>query len=239
MEAFVISLKERSDRRASFDRQKKSFGKFFPFEDTTYFYAIDGREERPPTWWRSTAGAWGCFESHLSIIELCLDKGIDEVAIFEDDVLFHEDFPALFHSFYSQLPDDWEQAYLGGQFLDPHIEIVAPMVAKPVEVNRTHAYMLRGESALLRASKVLYYRARTSKKCQVDYLYGSMHQAREIAVYAAFPWLCGQGASRSDVKDRPIKVNWWPDAVLVSRPRIHEKIIAPTQDKDNSNATNG
>jgi hypothetical protein len=44
----------------------------WPFPDPERFAAIDGRRLATPPQWRAGNGAWGCYRSHLLILEKCL-----------------------------------------------------------------------------------------------------------------------------------------------------------------------
>ncbi len=45
------------------------------------FAAIDGRRLATPEQWRAGNGAWGCYRSHLLILEKCLLEGIDSCGL--------------------------------------------------------------------------------------------------------------------------------------------------------------
>ncbi len=60
----------------------------WPFPDVERFAAIDGRRLATPEQWHAGNGAWGCYRSHLLILEKCLLEGIDSYVVFEDDAGF-------------------------------------------------------------------------------------------------------------------------------------------------------
>jgi hypothetical protein len=98
----------------------------------------------------------GCTLSHLALLKHIIAAEIPETLIFENDVELPADFHERFKTFYSNLPADWDMAYLGWSFGDPtHDEQlkrpVAPGVALiPTGSMQTHAYMVT-----LRAAKFL------------------------------------------------------------------------------------
>lgn len=62
---------------------------------------------------RTKDGMIGCTLSHLKLWEK-ISNGNDEIVlILEDDVLFADNFWDKFNKYYSQLPADWDIAYLG------------------------------------------------------------------------------------------------------------------------------
>ncbi len=89
----------------------------WPFPDVERFAAIDGRRLATPEQWRAGNGAWGCYRSHLLILEKCLLEGIDSYVVFEDDAGFVPDFVEHLEAYVRELPEDWGLAYLGGQHL--------------------------------------------------------------------------------------------------------------------------
>ncbi len=147
----VSLLSKRPERRERLDRHLVEAG--WPFAMPEYYSAIHGETVGHPEWWRVGNGAWGCYRSHLNILERCLNEGIESVLILEDDAVLHHDFPKRVEQFLTKVPDDWGMLYLGGQHL--HENITPPRsindeVMIPFNVNRTHAYAVRGEEYLKR-----------------------------------------------------------------------------------------
>lgn len=201
---FVISLERRSDRLGRFCSR---FPDDWPLQEVEVFRAVDGSAEARPPWWRATAGAWGCYQSHLRILRQCLDDGVDRVLVLEDDVTFAKDFAARLAAL--DVPGDCQQLYLGGQHLAPPEAGPAGFVVGR-NVNRTHAYAVFGREALellvdhLRPERELW-----ASKHHIDHHYGILHRERRIRVYAAQPWLCGQVGGRSDVGKSIMAERWW------------------------------
>lgn len=63
---------------------------------------------------RKTAGQLGCMMSHLECIRYAQKNKLRNVLILEDDVEFHPDVQDLFSQAVSELPNDWDMLYLGG-----------------------------------------------------------------------------------------------------------------------------
>lgn len=201
---FVISLARRKDRLAAFCSR-------FPIDWTLpaveAFAAVDGTTETRPGWWRATAGAWGCYRSHLGVLELCIARSIDRVLIFEDDATFVHDFSARAAAV--NVPHDCEQLYLGGQHLATPGRGPDGLVVG-TNVNRTHAYAVFGRSAInllvdhLQPDPQLW-----KSRHHVDHHYGTLHAKRLIGCYAVHPWLCGQAGGQSDVGKGSLNERWW------------------------------
>ncbi|KAA5541548.1 glycosyl transferase family 25 [Roseiconus nitratireducens] len=224
---FLINLDGRHDRlREWFDQLPKPW----PFPKPERFAAIDGRRVPPPTHWRAGNGAWGCYRSHCLILEKCLSEGIDSYVVFEDDAGFCNDFAKRFQKFVCELPDDWGLAYLGGQHLysvaHPPVRI-SEHVYLPYNVNRTHAFMVRGRSNMVSLYRHLHSRD-WKKANHIDHHLGRMIQRRyhgiarrnvgkgSVAVYAPDRWLVGQLPTRSNISGRRwSETRFFNDAVNV------------------------
>lgn len=201
---FVISLARRLDRLEAFAARLPAD---WPLPRPCLFEAVDGLAEAVPAWWRAPAGAWGCYRSHLELVECCLAEGIDRVLVLEDDAAFVPDFAARLAAL--DVPDDCQQLYLGGQHLAaPEAGPDGLVVGR--NVNRTHAYAVLGRLALeLLREHLQPDPARWTSKHHVDHHYGILHRERRIRVYAVRPWLCGQAGGTSDVGKSAARERWW------------------------------
>lgn len=201
---FVISLARRPDRLDAF------YGGLPPgwqLPVPRVFAAVDGLTEARPAWWKSTPGAWGCYRSHLALVESCLANDIGRVLVLEDDATFVPDFAARVDSL--DVPEDCQQLYLGGQHLSTP-ERGPPGLVVGRNVNRTHAYALFGRDTLelvrdhLQPDPALW-----TTRHHVDHHYGVLHRERRICVYAVQPWLAGQAGGTSDVGKSAARDRWW------------------------------
>ena len=153
----------------------------------------------------------------LLILEKCLSEHIDSYVVFEDDAGFAEDFAEQLNEFVDELPPDWGMAYLGGQHLyagkhPPHK--VSEHVYRPYNVNRTHAFMVRGRDNM----KALYRHLTWNDwhtKHHIDHHLGRFIQRRyeslvqgknvqreSIAVYTPDRWMVGQLPTKSNICGR-------------------------------------
>lgn len=89
---YCISLKKRTDRRKHITEMMAKHGLEFEFFD-----AIENKN-----------GTLGCFDSHVEVLKLAREKGLDKVMIMEDDCEFIRDFEL------PEFPDNWEMLFLGG-----------------------------------------------------------------------------------------------------------------------------
>ena len=142
--AYCVSLDRRADR---WERFVQNIPSDWPFCEVERFAGIDGKLCPTPAWWKQGGGAWGCYRSHLTLIEQALNRGHESILLFEDDAVFCEGFSQRATEFLEAVPDDWGMIYFGGQHLfvnqNPPLR-VNDLVFRPYNLNRTHAFALRG-----------------------------------------------------------------------------------------------
>jgi len=201
-----ISLKRRPDRREAF---RSRLPVDWPWRPVEIIDAIDGTLCKHPQWWKQGGGAWGCYRSHLGVIESAINDGAGSILILEDDVTFVEGFSVKAQEYLCRLPTDWGQAYFGGQHLK-RPERVCDGVMRAMNINRTHAYALRGIANMQECYRWLCNTENWPPRNHVDHHYGRMHEARIIPAYTPSDWLCGQSAdAKSDVCWKEMKERWW------------------------------
>jgi hypothetical protein len=175
--------------------------------------AVDGRKVGQPSWWRAGAGAWGCLQSHIQIIEQASMDGLRSVLILEDDVTFCDDFSTRLAPFLDRVPDDWHQIYLGGQHLcqrkSPPIRINEEVI-RPFNVNRTHAYALHQRFYRPAYEYLTDYatHARAPGR-HIDHRYGALHETGRFNIYAPTRWLAGQQESLSNISGHQERTRFW------------------------------
>jgi hypothetical protein len=202
-----VSLDRRRDRWQRFQGRVPAD---WPFQKVLQAEAIDGQRCPPPPWWTESAGAWGCSRSHYRVIEQALNSGADSLLVFEDDAVFSKNFVADVREFFEHLPDDWQMVYLGGQLLKVHFRPPAKVndwVYRPFNVNRTHAYAVRGEML-----EVLYRwlnEPRWYGGHIVDHHIGRLHETGDYQVYVPRRWLVGQAAGPSDITGKTNPTAFW------------------------------
>ena len=186
MQRFVINLDSRPDRLAAFKA-------VCPFDDVVRWPA--SIPVLVPDWWRSQPGAFGCYLSHMKLLQYCILQRYDVVTIFEDDAIPCEDFVARYDAFIAALPDDWQWVYLGGQHLDC-VEVVNKSVRRGTNINRMHAYMLK-RSRMLSLYEQLRSEIPWTTSHHIDHYLGALHKHERV--YSPATWLFGQAQGVSDV----------------------------------------
>lgn len=212
---FLISLKRRADRREQFFQSLKKTGLNWNVE---VFDAMDGNILGCPESFKQVgAGAFGCWVSHLNLLTRATNEGWKNVLIFEDDALFVDDFADKLHASLEELPNDWDQFYLGFQPWNTDVAkptVVSEHLWRVGDANRTHAYAInqRGYQSFL---KHLYSYDKRPSGFHIDHWLGQLHRElgsdgrHVVNVYATRPQLVAQGEGRSDISNRINHINLW------------------------------
>lgn len=220
---YCINLDRRPDRWERFQSQMPADWPFRPIQRVA---AMDGRRVPPPAWWSQGGGAWGCYRSHVQIIEQALNTGLRSLLILEDDALFDPQFTEKAVRFVQELPPDWGMVYLGGQhlFVDQHPPLrISPLVYRPYNVNRTHAYALRGPMI----QRVYHHLMQQNwePKDHIDHHLGRFHQTQKSAIYCPANWLVGQMEGDSNISGRHAPIRFWPHAAEVCKTLADDQIF--------------
>jgi len=206
-----INLDRRADR---WQRLQEHFADMaWPLGCVERFSAVDGHNVTPPKWWRAGAGAWGCHQSHVAVMQRAIQDGISSLLILEDDALIVPRFAEQFAAFLHIVPQDWDGLMLGGQHLEPP-QIIAPRrgeipgLLRVRNGNRTHAYALRGKYLIAAHQHLCDYQDHAKRPRQhVDHRLGMLH--KQFRIYAPEPWVIGQAAGSSDVATQQWSQRFW------------------------------
>lgn len=220
--AYCINLNDRPEKWAAFvARQPRPW--ILPEVERSP--AIAGATCRHPAGWKGGRGAWGCYRSHLRLIEEALNDGAGPILLFEDDATFCDGFNDRLTEFLAALPPDWHMAYLGGQHHRRGAGRPKPVggVFRPFNLNRTHAF------AISKTGLTIVYRhlctpcTKWDVPHHIDHWFGVLHerghQDGSVNVYCPAEWLCQQAEGRSDVAERD-KANqaWRGSIAFTDRP---------------------
>jgi len=206
---WVINLDRRPDRWQRFLAEVRRVDWPFPLPERVA--AIDGAACTPPPGFGGTAGAFGCLQSHLHLMQRAAAEGIDSVVIFEDDAVVGVDrFGDRVAEFLDYVPHDWEQLYFGGRHCMWH------MTPTPVNANvlrgrcvlGTWAYAIRGF-----AKHALHYALARWPNCladplfNVDRIFGQQHRLGMVRAYTPWQWFLHHGGGRSDINGHTHRTN--------------------------------
>lgn len=211
--AFVISLPRQHARLACFDSDLSPVvaSGFCPRPKVVQ--AVDGKLTGCPERWVYRAvgpgvgptgtfyrglGAWGCYRSHLAIIELLLNQqAFGPTLIFEDDAFAVDGFADLASAFTGRVPEDWDSLFLGGEHLCPPLH-VDDCVWRCVNTSRSHAYVVRGEQFLRRLYERLGDWRAWPDNAFADHSMTSLQLDGRWNIYAPKRWLFGQRGGYSE-----------------------------------------
>jgi len=220
---FVINLKSRPERLEAF---KSRCPKWMKYE---VFSAIDADKIAIPDWWKAGGGAFGCYRSHLAIIERCFSDGVESVLILEDDVIFRDQFEDRLDRFMSDIQSNWEQAYLGGQMLAEQQFPPKRFSSEsfiPYNVNRTHAYAVHRsgfEKLYKHFLNTPFPPNSDGSPSHIDHHMGHLHEIGGIKVRIPGEWMCGQASGLSSINGRINPESYWQDADQIVDPESYAK----------------
>lgn len=215
---YCVNLRRRPDRRERMLKQLDQMD--WPFKEIEWVPAVDGQLCRPPQWFRGGRGAWGCYRTHVNLMERCLNDGVNSVLLLEDDADFMAGFPDKVREFLEAVPNDWEMLYLGGQHLKVSnvptpVEGTNDKVFQPFNVNRTHAWALRGRGLLETYQHCC--RKDWTTAHHIDHHCGRIHQRRDRPIYVPPKWLVGQAEGKSNINGREVEDRVWNHAADVAK----------------------
>ncbi len=217
----IINLPFKVDRKIRLAKHLEEIGISDPAV-IRWERGICGDWTPPPAWWGAGNGAWGCLMSHLRIAQDAVHDKLANYCVLEDDVCFHPHSPAMLGSLMAELPSDWGQVYLGGQFLHQEPVAVTPWVVRPHNVNRTHAFALSKDTIPRFLQHIMhapdYFDVKTwdveapekSHNCyHIDHQLGCAHERVHWKTYAPKWWLAGQEAGSSNISGQCNPRMWW------------------------------
>jgi hypothetical protein len=220
---FVISLAHRDDRRKVLKSTFQELGLIDP-EQVEWVRAVDGRLCPAPDYFKAGSGAWGCYQTHLRIAQDAAMDGLESYLVIEDDAIFSPNSEFLLRKFMEQVPDDWQQIFLGGQHLDTPEDVpYRPMVMEGRNVTRTHAFALRNTGYNLfqqHIANAADYLANGG--WHVDHQIGAAHQKSLWKTYVPSWWISGQGPGDSNIAHQINPPLWWhPSRYACQLPLVH------------------
>ncbi|QDT07268.1 Glycosyltransferase family 25 (LPS biosynthesis protein) [Rubripirellula lacrimiformis] len=221
-----INLARRSDRWGSF---QNDLPVDWPFRKPERFEAIDGQSVQCPSDWNGGDGAWGCYRSHLAVLEKAINDGVRSLLVMEDDALCCSGFASAVERFFLHLPHDWSYIYLGGQHIETGSSLpvaVNRFVYRPFNVNRAHAYALRGINAIRGLYHHLLNFHLWDTKHHVDHRMGELHMSLPAGLYVPHQWLVMQKEGASDINGGQHHRTDFPGAEVLVRQQLSLPAVA-------------
>lgn len=211
---YVINLDRRPDRWEEIQEAWKATGVELPL---TRYDACDGKVFLPPRSWDVGNAAFGCYLSHTSALINAVRSGIDNFLILEDDAVFADGFRGRLAAVLADLPNDYDQLYLGWQPL--HTDRVPPtqitkVLGRAGNCNRSHATLWSRRGAVRILARLTDLSERKSKH-HIDHWLGELHEQLDqyknhvYDCYIAIPQLVYQAQGRSDICGKETPLNKW------------------------------
>jgi|TARA_R110000851_G_scaffold56338_3_gene131765 GR25 family glycosyltransferase involved in LPS biosynthesis len=89
-------------------------------------------------------GAVGCSLSHYKILKEAKELGLSNILIFEDDILFKDDWEKIYTDNYKDIPEDWDMLYLSTNSIYKVITSkVSERISKAHNCLTTHSYAIK------------------------------------------------------------------------------------------------
>lgn len=202
---YIISLPQHKDRLARLRSQLKGLARI---GKTTVIEAIHGDSLPAPAWWQQGNGSWGCFKSHVRVLETIWQAGHSNALIIEDDSIIDRRSIADLGRFFEAAPKKWGQMYLGGVHqAEPEFK-AGYWIGK--SVNRTHAYAVQRWAV----PKILQHIQHAPDYIEntyrhVDHQMEAAHRRGEWPVICPEWWFFGQGENHSSINGRKHPDKWW------------------------------
>ena len=184
MKTFCISLPERVDRRERVLSNCNKVGL-----SPTWINAVDGNKS-------GIGGVKGCKYSHWFCIKLAQHEHLESFLVLEDDVEFSDDFSLDL----SDVPDDWDMVYFGGNHLMAKPTHIKNNVYKCKYTLCAHAILIKYTCYDLLLQEIL------KGDEPVDVLIGKLHE-KKLNAYVIYPHTAWQFESFSDIEQSRV---WYP-----------------------------
>lgn len=210
--AYIINLRDRSDRRRQTIREFRRIGLEIPNDKVDFYTAT--RPSEPGAF--ADRGTRGNFTSHRDILELAKRDGLRNVLVFEDDISFRDIDAAFEQTLMAQMArEDWDVVLFG--YLRPSDEgLVGPLARWQGDTMGGHFYAVNGPFI----GKMLAYMHACEQRPPGHPDGGPMladaaySHARNVIpgmrVFVSVPKLAHQRNSRTDVHPTPAfdKIAW-------------------------------
>lgn len=125
------------DRRP--ERWKQCEAEFFKHNIVVErFSAVDGNPNNIIS--KLTDGGIGCTLSHLEIFKKAKELNLKNILIFEDDVEFTDNFVDYFNKYHTQIPEEWNLLYFGGNHNNLPLKKISDNISEVHMTYTSHAY---------------------------------------------------------------------------------------------------
>lgn len=142
----------------------------------------------------------GCGLSHFSLLQYAWTEA-KNLLVFEDDVMFINDYENIIPNALNDLPEDWDMIFFGGNICDK-IYQKTPFLGKLSHIQSTHAYGINKifiHDVLSRYNDVY--------STPMDLIYSSLVKANNF--YITIPMVAVQRSGYSDIERKVVDYSSW------------------------------
>ena len=163
----------------------------------TVWQALTGNEVTPPSWWQASRNNYAIGVNFRNILLHEQTKNENKcVMIFEDDVVFVEDFESRYNAFLEGLAEnsleDFDMLYLGGGHVGVFLpELVTPSILRCHNIWAPHAVIVKPtafQTIIDALSDATPWACEHRHECRL----GELMQLGQLKVYAPLDQMAGQ-----------------------------------------------
>lgn len=218
---FIINLVDRGDRRQEMQEQLVRIGLDINTPPIQLYTAV--RPSEPGGF--PSIGARGCFESHLSILEIAIKNQMERILILEDDVDFVADFSNRIPRILAQLDTKPWNFFYGGYRLSNAIENNSTELLKvSSDFSIGCAHFIAFDKVAIETAAIFLREVITREPgsplggpMHVDGAYSWVRKLHlNLNTFLAYPELAVQRSSRSDITP-----THWFDKIRAFRPAVN------------------
>lgn len=194
---YCVNLTRRPDRWTEVQKEFERVG----ITDVERYVAIDG-STRDWSYLNShlLSGELGLIETHINIIKEAIDKKYKSILIFEDDVVFVDEFNKI-DEYLNAVPSNWDMLYIGGNH--SYGRPPEPINDKVIKLNKTYTTHAIALNSTIFETVLLISELR---KKQIDVYYADLHPTHNV--YGFTPNLALQRIDFSDIQNRMVSYNF-------------------------------
>lgn len=182
------------------------------------FAAVDGETLTIPANWPGTPGAYGCLLSHVEVVREARRHGLTSILIFEDDVVFDDQFEQKFSEYIRQLPADWDMLFFGALHKDELIK-VSDNIGRITQSNSTYACVLRDTVF----DAFIELNSRADEVLDVN----SLVLQEQFNCYCFLPHLAWVEVAYSDAQQKPVHHWYLRESLVLFGPQV-DRLLSDT-----------
>lgn len=193
---FCINLERRKDRLKEtlleFEKNDILDVEIIKAIDSKYYYVDDISINK---------GAYCLTLTIKQLIERAKEENYSEIVIFEDDVVFVDNFQELSSKYLIEIfneLNDWDMIYFGVNNINPPIKI-KKNINKLTKSVSSHFFIIRNTMY----DNILKMINKEGKIKQIDLIYSDFH--KNINAYTHNPAICFQRKGYSDIENKIVK----------------------------------